>query len=457
MTTSSLAALAAIWCSAPSGGGGGGAAPPSEAAPAQTTNDDAKPAATTATAAATKKTTTVLTATAGPAPAASALPTTRRRVDRGPDGAELPPLTRLESALVAAFLTLWCGAPQLLALLALASVAALLAGQWRAFLGAWAFIALAFATTLIPTGVPGGGPSARVRSSRLVALVRRYFAYSTVCETQLDPDRPYLFASYPHGTYPLAPLLGMTVFRSASWHGKEFVGGAASSVFIVPLWAQGLRLIGCIPADRPRLLSALREGKSVGLCPGGISEMYKYAAGAGAPPSSGGGAGGSRGGGGGGGAADDDADPLFGATSAAVSRCEHAVLMERRGFVALAIEAGVDLVPCFYFGNSVLFAFGPPWLERLGRRLKVSLGVLVGQWGLPCPHRVPLMQAVGRPVPVPRGGPGGRPLVRGTPEFERAVDEVHAEYRKALEATYEKFRPAYGGGRLWAKRRLIIH
>lgn len=424
----SFAALAAIWCSPPSAT----AAPP----PERGGDDDASLPAPKTTA-----TTSTITATADVLPA-------RRRVDRGPNGEELPPLTKLETALVACFLTLWCGAPFILTILGFASLFALIFGQWRFALAGWSAFALAFATLLIPAG--SKGPSARVRSSRLLSLVRRYFSYSVACETPLDPDRPYIFASYPHGTYPLAPLLGMTVYKSASWHGKEFVGGAATSVFAVPGWRQGLRLIGCVPADRARLLRALREGCSVGLCPGGISEMYKFTAdAASAPPSSGGGAKARSAGG--------DPDPLFGATAAAVSRCEHAVLMERRGFVALAIEAGVDICPVYYFGNSLLFAFGPRWLERLGRRLKVSLGVLVGAYGLPCPHRVPLMQAVGRPVSVPRADKNGNPLVRGTPEFESAVDDVHARYKRELERTYEHFKPVYGGGRFWQKRRLVIH
>jgi 1-acyl-sn-glycerol-3-phosphate acyltransferase len=432
----SFAALAAIWCSPPSAAA---AAHPERGGDADASS---APAATKKTAGATS----TVTATADVHPA-------RRPVDRGPNGEELPPLTKLETAIAACFLTLWCGAPFIATLLGVASLFALLFGQWRLALAGWSTFALAFATLLIPAG--SKGPSARVRSSRLLSIIRRYFFYSVACETPLDPDRPYLFASYPHGTMPIAPLLGMTVYKAASWHGKEFVGGAASSVFMVPGWRQGLRLIGCVPADRARLLRALREGCSVGLCPGGISEMYKFtadAASAGAPCSSGGGAKTPRHGSG-----NDDPDPLFGATAAAVSRYEHAVLMERRGFVALAIEAGVDICPVYYFGNSLLFAFGPRWLERLGRKIKVSLGVLVGAYGLPCPHRVPLMQAVGRPVPVPRTDKKGQPLVRGTPEFEQAVDHVHALYKKELERTYEHFKPVYGGGRFWQKRRLVIH
>lgn len=42
-------------------------------------------------------------------------------------------------------------------------------------------------------------------------------------------------------------------------------------------------------------------------------------------------------------------------------------LRDRKGFVRLAVEAGADLVPCYHFGNSQLFRFGPSWLEPYAR------------------------------------------------------------------------------------------
>ena len=42
-------------------------------------------------------------------------------------------------------------------------------------------------------------------------------------------------------------------------------------------------------------------------------------------------------------------------------------LRDRKGFVRLAVEAGADLVPCYHFGNSQLFRFGPRWLEPYAR------------------------------------------------------------------------------------------
>jgi hypothetical protein len=52
---------------------------------------------------------------------------------------------------------------------------------------------------------------------------------------------------------------------------------------------------------------------------------------------------------------------------------------------AAAVEMGADLVPCYHFGNSRLFGWGPKSLEPLARRHRVALGFLKGRWGLPLP------------------------------------------------------------------------
>ena len=42
-------------------------------------------------------------------------------------------------------------------------------------------------------------------------------------------------------------------------------------------------------------------------------------------------------------------------------------LKNRKGFVRIAVEAGADLVPCYHFGNSRLFKWGPKFLEPYAR------------------------------------------------------------------------------------------
>lgn len=42
-------------------------------------------------------------------------------------------------------------------------------------------------------------------------------------------------------------------------------------------------------------------------------------------------------------------------------------LKDRKGFVRMAVEAGADLLPCYHFGNTQLFRWGPKWLEPYAR------------------------------------------------------------------------------------------
>jgi Diacylglycerol acyltransferase len=60
---------------------------------------------------------------------------------------------------------------------------------------------------------------------------------------------------------------------------------------------------------------------------------------------------------------------------------EYALVLGRLGFVKRAIEAGVDIVPTFVFGNSATFkrAKLPAAFEKLSRLLKTSLVVFWGR------------------------------------------------------------------------------
>ena len=125
---------------------------------------------------------------------------------------------------------------------------------------------------------------------------------------------------------------------------------------------------------------------------------------------------------------------------------ERIKLLDRKGFVRIAIEHGADILPVYMFGASRMMSFGPPWLMALSRRLRASLGVLYGAWGTPVPRRTRLRMAVGVPVPV------GPAMQRGQPGFDARVEEVHAAVVAAVRATYYKHRAAYG----WADRELVV-
>ena len=126
---------------------------------------------------------------------------------------------------------------------------------------------------------------------------------------------------------------------------------------------------------------------------------------------------------------------------------ERIKLKERKGFVRVAVEHGLDggLVPTYHFGNTRLFDFFPQRFENLGRKYRFSFGHMVGRWTLPIPRRVPLYMVSGKPIPVPQ-------LPRDHPEFEATVDRVHQQVIEALQDLYDRHRAEYG----WEDRPLSI-
>jgi 2-acylglycerol O-acyltransferase 2 len=126
---------------------------------------------------------------------------------------------------------------------------------------------------------------------------------------------------------------------------------------------------------------------------------------------------------------------------------ERIKLQQRKGFIRVAVEHGLDggLVPTYHFGNTRIFNFFPQCFEKLGRRHRLSLGFMVGRWGLPIPRQVPLYMVMGKPIPVPK-------LPRDHPEFEATVDHIHKQVVEALQDLYDRHKASYG----WGDRPLSI-
>ncbi|KAF5839777.1 diacylglycerol acyltransferase [Dunaliella salina] len=162
--------------------------------------------------------------------------------------------------------------------------------------------------------------------------------------------------------------------------------------------------IGCLPASRSNFLHLIKRG-TVGVIVGGIAEMFMVD-----------------------------------------SKRERVKLVGRKGFVRVALEAGVDLVPVYYFGQSQVFCnYGPPFLARLSRKWRVAMGVLVGRFFLPMPRPIPIYLVHGKPIPVTQISPSD-------PGFEKAVDELHVKAVEAIKDLYMRHREEYG----WPNRPLSI-
>eukprot|EP00879_Flechtneria_rotunda_P004839 GHRR01005112.1.p1 GENE.GHRR01005112.1~~GHRR01005112.1.p1 ORF type:complete len:440 (+),score=147.49 GHRR01005112.1:185-1504(+) len=127
---------------------------------------------------------------------------------------------------------------------------------------------------------------------------------------------------------------------------------------------------------------------------------------------------------------------------------ERIKLKDRKGFVRIALEHGTDILPVYMFGANQVLDFGPSWLQRVSRKLRASVGMIMGVWGLPIPRRVPIFMVTGKPLAV------GPALRKDHPHFQQRVDELHAQFIAEMERIYYTHRGKYGHG--FENRPLVI-
>lgn len=221
--------------------------------------------------------------------------------------------------------------------------------------------------------------------------IRQYFDFSVTVESPAALEQRAIWAEYPHGVYPLSQLLAVSL-NPKRWPGLRVHSVGASVLFRVPLWRHFLGWLGVRPATRRSFTRLLQEKGSVKVNPGGIAEMFLL---------------------------DKEREVIK--------------IRERKGFVRIAVEHGIPLLPVWHYGNSSMLHFGPKFMEDVSRRCRMSLGFIFGRCGLPLPFKVKLHMVVGDLVPV-------RCLPRHHPEFEQAVDEAHAAYMEALSELYYRHR-----------------
>uniref|UniRef100_A0A7S2C4T0 Acyltransferase n=1 Tax=Octactis speculum TaxID=3111310 RepID=A0A7S2C4T0_9STRA len=215
------------------------------------------------------------------------------------------------------------------------------------------------------------------------------------------PRRQLLYAIVPHGVFPFS--LGFAALghlREKIFRLERII--VANAVMWVPVLRHIAGWLGVIQADREKVSAALSSGATVAVAPGGIGEMFYPRPGC--PPDH-----------------------------------EYALLRQRKGFIRMALQHGVPLVPVYVFGSNQLLRRlpMPAIVERFSRYIQASLVVPFGRWGLPIPFPVPLLYAIGDPIDV--GLPSTNPS-------DAQVDGLHARFCDALVDLFNKHRHEYGWG-----------
>ncbi|XP_002722872.2 2-acylglycerol O-acyltransferase 3-like isoform X1 [Oryctolagus cuniculus] len=242
---------------------------------------------------------------------------------------------------------------------------------------------------------------------------RDYFPIKLVKTAELPPSQNYVLGSHPHGimcTGAFSNFLTESNNFSRLFPGLQPWTAMMAIFFYVPLFREYIMAGGLRPASRHSLdfvLSQPQRGQAVVIVPGGAQEALYTA-----------------------------------------RRRHRLELLNRKGFVRLALRHGASLVPVYSFGENDTFrckAFSKrswQYLCQVTCKRVTSIAPCIF-WGrglfshkscglLPLP--VPITTVVGGPIPVPQC----------SSPSEEQVDHYHRLYMDALERLFEEHKESCG-------------
>ncbi|XP_075384278.1 2-acylglycerol O-acyltransferase 3-like [Tenrec ecaudatus] len=283
------------------------------------------------------------------------------------------------------------------------------------FTSLWSISLFYFAWLYLDWDTPnqGGRCSTWKRNWTIWKYLRDYFPIKMVKTAELPPDRNYVMGAHPHG------IMGIGLFSnfctesnafSQQFPGLRSLFTTLAGVFYLPIYREYLMTSGLISVDRQNLDQILSQnpcGQLVVIIVGGAQEALYSSPG------------------------------------------QHCLsLLNRKGFVRLALRHGASLVPIYSFGENDIFNVktfpADSWQYRCQMTFKKLVGfspcIFFGQsifsgtsWGL-MPFRRPITTVVGRPIDVPQ-------VLHPT---EEDVDHYHTLYLKALDRLFEEHKKSCG-------------
>lgn len=231
-----------------------------------------------------------------------------------------------------------------------------------------------------------------------------------------------IYAVMPHGIFPFS--LAFYVLTEAA---ENIVGtlrpvvATATSAF--PFLKMFLGWLGSIDASRTAVNNALQNGDRIALAPGGIAEMFEGYPKPGSHPND-----------------------------------ECIILKSRKGFIRLAIQHGIPVVPVYCFGATKMFKRLqlPMLFELMAKIVRIGVVIFFGRFGLPIPYRQRLLYVMGQPIYPSMmnddsiGGSIGGGV--GNEELQRQVNEMHQRFCEELTRLFNEHKESYG----WGHKRLRI-
>lgn len=241
----------------------------------------------------------------------------------------------------------------------------------------------------------------------LTDLVLGYYGGRCIREgPPLDPKRPYLFAMAPHGVFGVCRAFSGGQLWRRLYPGISARWGSFGGAFWIPGVREFSLCCGCLDASRQVLTRAIERGENVMLLPGGEKEMM---------------------------------------LTDGTSTCTRLVLSDRKGFVRLAVQHGMDLVPGFCFGEKWVHEtvlLPKPLRTFLYRRFRLAGVLLKGRWGT---FLGKLQKADDTPIRLGFVWGKAIPVTRDA-ELASAeyVDRVHAQYMAAVRDLFERHKASFG-------------
>lgn len=212
------------------------------------------------------------------------------------------------------------------------------------------------------------------------------------------PEGPILYLAHPHGLFSMAPFLHWAA-GCTEWPQQKKVHIAVHSIFFkIPIVCEVMEHFGAIEATEEEIKKKLLDGTSVAVLTGGIRELHETAPGK-----------------------------------------MRLVLKKRAGWVRIAKELQIPIVPILTFGENELF---PPleskWMQKVQGYLKHWFNI-----SIPIPtfsslvNWFTLLQAPLEPCVVTWIGKSIEPKKKTVNELQRVVfSEFEELYHKGKPAEY---------------------
>ncbi|MFH4977749.1 hypothetical protein AB6A40_004458 [Gnathostoma spinigerum] len=259
----------------------------------------------------------------------------------------------------------------------------------------------------------GGYAITWIRKLKIQKFMASYFPMRLHKTADLSPNENYLIVCHPHGIMALGTYINFCTNASGVFDlfpSMKIKVCTLDLQFYLPFRREWILLHGLISCSKESLKYVLdkrhSEGNMVILVPGGAEEAL-------------------------------DAHP----------NTNILTLMNRKGFVRVALETGTNLVPTYSFGETALFVQTDnpkgsrlrKWQELIKAKLGFSTpivhgnGILISSFGY-LPFRQPVNTVVGRPIKV---------MKNPNPSNEE-VNELHKEYMDALCDLFETNKKRFG-------------